>query len=263
MNRIYQGRVTKVESVDRKGNATGELPLEILWQHHELFQDAVNYYTLALTALGRGLPEKHPINQLRNRMAEAWEQFPKKTTAPAKGLRDSVCSCLGLDHSGSFADALGRIVTPCPRQTEVRSLAVALLAERASTLKPQKCANSYWGRFCDYLEKEPNWDYSAEELNRKAAADDWVAALWSEDSRKDIEGLAKALKLSSLVKCDPTAPKISEDEGRTLLTDAIAHLNGIIHGSRNDTKPAKRTNNWIRQNKDFAKEFLNANAGRV
>ena len=43
MNRIYQGRVTKVESVDRKGNATGELPLEILWQHRELFQDAVNY----------------------------------------------------------------------------------------------------------------------------------------------------------------------------------------------------------------------------
>ena len=46
MNRIYQGRVTKVEILNGK-NADGQ-PQELpnwqtaLWQHHELFQDAVN-----------------------------------------------------------------------------------------------------------------------------------------------------------------------------------------------------------------------------
>src|SRR5438128_2654928 len=217
MNRIYQGKVTNVEilfpssegpGVGKSKNQPNWQPFDpdparaiakwqsTLWRHHQLFQDAVNYYTLGLAALGQGLPDKHPINQLSNRMAEAWEHFPKKTVAPAKNLRDSVCSWLGLDQPASFEDALGRIVPPSARQREVRCLAVALLAEKASTLKPQKCANSYWGRFCDYLEKEPNWDYSGEELDRKAAAGGWVAALWSEDSHKDIERLARALQLS-------------------------------------------------------------------
>ena len=35
--------------------------------------------------------------------------------------------------------------------------AVALLAEKPKTLNPQKCANSYWGRFCDYLKKNGPW----------------------------------------------------------------------------------------------------------
>jgi len=52
MNRIYQGRVTKVEIFDGKDShgkpRWKELPNaeweEALWQHHQLFQDVVNYY---------------------------------------------------------------------------------------------------------------------------------------------------------------------------------------------------------------------------
>jgi len=44
MNRIYQGKVTYVEILT--GKAAEAKPLEAwadkLWQHHELFQDAVN-----------------------------------------------------------------------------------------------------------------------------------------------------------------------------------------------------------------------------
>lgn len=58
MNRIYQGRVTSVE-VLKSGTKNEWEPLpdwqSALWQHHELFQDAVNYYTLALAALAEGL----------------------------------------------------------------------------------------------------------------------------------------------------------------------------------------------------------------
>ena len=62
MNRIYQGRVSKIEilSEDRK-NLT---PIDTfegreldqsspLWKHHETFQDAVNYYLLCLASLAR------------------------------------------------------------------------------------------------------------------------------------------------------------------------------------------------------------------
>jgi hypothetical protein len=44
MNRIYQGRVTRVEVQDGKG---GWKPFDnwqaALWRHHEMFHDAVNY----------------------------------------------------------------------------------------------------------------------------------------------------------------------------------------------------------------------------
>ncbi len=53
MNRIYQGKVTNVEILKGKDGKPEPLPdwQDALWQHHQLFQDAVNYYTLALAAL--------------------------------------------------------------------------------------------------------------------------------------------------------------------------------------------------------------------
>ena len=48
MNRIYQGRVSRAELIDDKGNPVPASEhwdgLNALWQHHALFQDAVNYY---------------------------------------------------------------------------------------------------------------------------------------------------------------------------------------------------------------------------
>jgi hypothetical protein len=56
MNRIYQGKVTAVEIPNGKDEwkklDDGE---SAIWQHHQLFQDAVNYYTLALAAMAAGL----------------------------------------------------------------------------------------------------------------------------------------------------------------------------------------------------------------
>ncbi|MBI3987451.1 MAG: type V CRISPR-associated protein Cas12b [Lentisphaerae bacterium] len=62
MNRIYQGKVTAVEILDGKEpkpfdsdpKKAKEKWQAALWQHHQLFQDAVNYYTLALAAMAVG-----------------------------------------------------------------------------------------------------------------------------------------------------------------------------------------------------------------
>jgi hypothetical protein len=65
MNRIYQGKVTNVETKDGNGEWKKlDLWQDALWQHHQLFQaeseetprrrsvaNAVNYYSLALAAL--------------------------------------------------------------------------------------------------------------------------------------------------------------------------------------------------------------------
>jgi hypothetical protein len=44
MNRIYQGKVTAVEIPDGKDKQGKPLDIDVLWRHHELFQDAVNHF---------------------------------------------------------------------------------------------------------------------------------------------------------------------------------------------------------------------------
>lgn len=61
MNRIYQGRVVNVETLlPETKNEWAKLENwpNHLWKHHELFQDAVNYYTLMLAALAQGCNNK-------------------------------------------------------------------------------------------------------------------------------------------------------------------------------------------------------------
>lgn len=56
LNRIYQGRVSDVEFDRAIGKAVDDWQPapggdENLWRHHELFQDAINYYLVGLLAL--------------------------------------------------------------------------------------------------------------------------------------------------------------------------------------------------------------------
>jgi hypothetical protein len=48
----------KLSEINRQLNEPWQTAL---WEHHELFQDAVNYYTFAITALGEDLPNNHPV----------------------------------------------------------------------------------------------------------------------------------------------------------------------------------------------------------
>ena len=91
MNRIYQGKVTAVEIPGGKGEQGKPLDnwQDVLWHHHELYQDAVNYYTFAFAALGNGLPDKHPIKELRGRMLIAWEIFRER-----HHLHQKICAIL-------------------------------------------------------------------------------------------------------------------------------------------------------------------------
>ena len=126
MNRIYQGRVTAVEIVDGKDEQdpleqkgakeakTGDqlpsgkdkagkpLDLDVLWRHHELFQDAVNYYMVCLLALAGDLCAKQ--GELRDKMTTkpevegeeplyVWERFRRRGVW-RRGLRDSVAPYL-------------------------------------------------------------------------------------------------------------------------------------------------------------------------
>lgn len=76
MNRIYFGKACLVEVANGKSDP-GKLAWtkrdgwqRDLWQHHEFFQDAVNYYTLALAAMAAGLQPDSP----KGKAALAWRE---------------------------------------------------------------------------------------------------------------------------------------------------------------------------------------------
>jgi hypothetical protein len=107
MNRIYQGRVSKVEIPGDKENPWQPLPnwQDILWHHHELFQDAVNYYTLALAAMAAGVKgddkQAHALRGWAAKVNETWQSAsrkaetfdgPQKRLARILKISDDECS---------------------------------------------------------------------------------------------------------------------------------------------------------------------------
>jgi hypothetical protein len=92
MNRIYQGRVSKV--LDDQNQ---ELDLHVLWQHHELFQHAVNYYLVCLLSLATD-PESE-MAKLRERITKdgsetyVWGSFRKRGVT-RQGMQKSVAQFL-------------------------------------------------------------------------------------------------------------------------------------------------------------------------
>jgi hypothetical protein len=108
MNRIYQGKVTAVEIPDGKDEQGKPLNLDVLWRHHELFQDAVNYYIVCLLALAGDSCAKQ--RELRDRM----------TTKPEGGNEEPLYVWERFRRRGAWRRGLGDSVTPylCPGKTD-------------------------------------------------------------------------------------------------------------------------------------------------
>src|ERR1044072_8462748 len=106
MNRIYQGRVTKVEAL--RPGASGNSPedwqpidwwKEQLWRHHAVFHDAVNYNAVALAAMAEGGRDADgkltPMAEFAAQVKERWEDFTHKGKRRG-GLRRSLSRTLGI-----------------------------------------------------------------------------------------------------------------------------------------------------------------------
>ena len=127
MNRIYQGRVTRIEAKNSVGNFNptpfgrdqSSCPL---WRHHSVFQDAVNYYLLALASMAK-VPVQNAdrlMTDLPKRIGESWE-IPQgfcralgwagwECHAGRSRLRDFARKHVGLSHS---------FICPCLDSREV------------------------------------------------------------------------------------------------------------------------------------------------
>lgn len=137
MNRIYQGRVSKVEIFTHKDDNPWQ-PLDnwqaVLWQHHMLFQDAVNYYTLALAAMATGVQGDNPqASALRGwvkKVQETWQTASRKSENFA-GPQMRLAAILKISNDCTFEQAAARVIQSSHASAERLAAALQqLLAEK-------------------------------------------------------------------------------------------------------------------------------------
>jgi hypothetical protein len=154
MNRIYQGKVTAVEipnGTDDQGNPKwkklDDWP-SALWQHHVLFQDAVNYYTLALAAMADGVKSDSPkgkaISEWRAEVLKSWLKARRKAMVfdgPHKRL------AVWLDADPTEADT-DKAFTACAKALLKKSPATPEALAKALVQLLEEADQSDLNQFC-------------------------------------------------------------------------------------------------------------------
>lgn len=242
MNRIYQGRVTRIEVRKEDGTfeqvAFGQDQSNCpLWKHHSIFQDAVNYYLLAMASLAKEhiVGADRLMTDLPKRIADSWETFPKADAARAgaRSLRDSVAPWIGLDGTATIDQAYAAILEGNSADKKALSYALALVLDECSGDSGiQQGGREYLPKLCD-SESKATYDYSAASLASGEGKDRLALVLHGDSSDEDLKTIAAEMDLSWMVKVTPG----EFYEG----PDAIARLNQAIdHLSRMITKPSER-----------------------
>lgn len=159
LNRIYQGRVSGIEFDRGSSKANSDWQPapggdENLWRHHELFQDAINYYLVGILALAsRDNPILGPLLGELDKPGsprEIWAQVHRRGKR-RPGLVASVARYLtpGNDQP-SMAEAFAAILAGNEASPATRNAAVAQLLEVCDGAGAiQQEGRAYWPKFCN------------------------------------------------------------------------------------------------------------------
>lgn len=227
MNRIYQGRVSTLQIPDAVGNLRtvplGDPENCPLWQHHRIFQDAVNYYLVALGSLADSDSGNRVIRDLRARIGESWMKFPRDQQG-AISLRDSLRRSLPeLNLDVTLQDAFNLILLGNEVTAHVRTLALSLILSKCGgDTAIQQGGRAYLPRLCD-AKSNPTWDYSSAALESGSGAARLASILHAESSRTELDAIARHMDLSWVVKVQP-GKFYQGDDAKARLKDAVCHL---------------------------------------
>ncbi len=228
IHRIYQGRVTRMEWLGADGfpSETGETgDLMALWGHHVLFQQAVNYYLLALASL-ESRPGA-PLAALRARMAEVWEDGPDRMGERQPGfgklLQEPLQWLTGrpVPTLAAAFEALGagRGAPPSAREAALDLLLARSVGEKGI----QREGRKFFPLFCD-PQTTATWPLDPASFAAGDGFSKLREGLLAEPHQTDLEILAATMTLEwSGVKVVPGQPYGLAD-ARHRLRQALAYL---------------------------------------
>lgn len=241
MNRIYQGRVRDAELIDSKTGAPLPPPPDwnwetALWEHHQLFQDAVNYYAFALAAMAEGMVEQDKdgkekptaMAQFAEQVFGRWDDFYHKGGKRA-GVKHSLAHTLGLDaNSLKPQECIDRIFSHAfemfPKRADgklhdVFRGVIGELFQEGRGLQPKNMANEDPSWLC-WTNKPEKENTPAKSFYRKKRG---IWGFMDELFAADANGLKKLSKCSVEESCltsvesgDPT----NQSEGADYASDA-------------------------------------------
>lgn len=218
MNRIYQGRVSAVqfpaggkkktqttewEEIHNDPKEARKLGVEILWNHHVLFQDAVNYYIAAIAALGTSPGSR--LTKLAGLLAGVWENFDKKGQK-RQGMASSLRRTLQFQHAPSLQEIfeffrcplLNDGVDPAAFERAGEFLLHKLGGEAAI----QQGGREFWPMFCN-PDTKATFKLSPTRLGRAEDEAMLQRELHADLTQAQIETLASSISLGSVVALQP------------------------------------------------------------
>lgn len=243
MNRIYQGRVSSVQIPSggkNKAQTTEweELHLDpkeakkigerILSEHHEIFQDAVNYFIVAMAALADPSSQdefSRVMRDIRSRVVSAWETFPNVSAARrgAKSFKASLSKWLNLGNSVTVEEAFRKILDNNQADTALLNLAlIAVLKNCTGESGIKQGGRTYLPRLC-YPGYTGSWDYAAVTATSAWGKDKLAQILHANPTQQELEGIAAEMELSWLFKVQDGAFFTGLD-ARNRIREALRHL---------------------------------------
>lgn len=241
MNRIYQGRVSKVEipKPGDKENPWQPLPnwQDILWQHHELFQDAVNYYILALASLGSSPESK--LTKLRGLLEKVWEVADKKGQR-RQGMRESLQRAWQLAEPPTLTEAVQKFTKPLADAsipaTTAEKAAEYLLFKLGGDSAIQQGGREFLPMFCD-VDSTATFKLSSERRGRTNDEQRLQHELHKQLTPEEVSSLAVSISLGSVVNLQPDA---TPDTGEALIERLKAAAKTFA-----DQLPAGQLDDWL------------------
>jgi len=257
ISRIYQGRVNGVEIHDAENAEFQKFPTSPgsdecpLWRHHETFQDAVNYYLLALGALANQEgTENRVAADLRSRLGNAWEKFPRDDAnrLGAKSLRDSVAPWLGLDGNATLDKTFDAILQGEEDLKDARHLALLLLLDKCGGDGAiQQGGRTYFPKFCD-KETKAKGDFDTAAIAARTGQEKLAEILHGNPTLRELEQIASEMDLSWMIAIEPDKFYIGED-AKNRIREALDCLSEMLDN------PNENLRTWLAEIPDPQKEL--------
>ena len=252
MNRIYQGKVTAVEIPDGKDEPGKPLDLDVLWHHHELFQDAVNYYLVCLLALAAKGNDVYPIREKLDAKNEAggdddlmiWRPFSRRG-AKRRGLRDSVAPyfCPGQSNA-TPEDCFAAVLAGSDVSADTRNLALEELLFMCEGDNPIKTQGRWmFDRFCNPA-YTGGFPFDVAKDLRVAGEARLQSEFHTLQTESEFKVFAEQLRLGWVVTETKNAKPFVGEEARGRLLKAVAHFRQAF-GEKAETEMGGRMSAFL------------------